>query len=75
MGGLGQSILEEEIEQGIEQGIEKGIEQGLEQGIRAFILDHLEEQIPKERSVRKLQKCFELTQAEAEEYYKKIAGE
>lgn len=67
MGGLGQSILEE--------GIEQGIEQGLEQGIRAFILDHLEEQIPKERSVRKLQKCFELTQAEAEEYYKKIAGE
>lgn len=82
MGGLGQSILEEGIEQGLEQGIEQGLErgieqgmeQGLERGIRAFILDHLEEQIPKERSIIKLQKCFELTETEAEYYYNKIAG-
>ena len=70
MGGLGQSILEE----GIEQGLEQGLEQGIERGIRAFILDHLGEQIPKERSIMKLQKCFELTETQAEYYYKKITG-
>lgn len=60
--------IEQGIERGIEQGIERGIELGIEQGIEVFILDNLEESIPKERIIEKLQKRFELSQAKAESY-------
>lgn len=61
MFGLGQSIFEE------------GIETGIEQGIRAIVLDNIEEQIPREKSISKLQKLFDLTKEKAEQYYEKYA--
>ena len=50
----------------LERGIEKGIEKGIEQGIKVFILDNLEEAIPEERILEKLQKRFGLMKEEAE---------
>ncbi len=47
--------------------------QAREEGIQAIILDNLEEQVPKERIVLKLQKHFNLTKEKAEHYYKKYA--
>lgn len=61
MSGLGQSVLEE------------GIEQGMEQGIRAMVLDNLEEQIPKDRIMDKLQKHFKLDRERAEQYFERYA--
>lgn len=52
MDGLGESIYQE----------------GREEGIAAFILDNLEEGIPRERILEKLQRRFQLTESEAEEY-------
>ncbi|MDE7313004.1 MAG: hypothetical protein K2N87_15505 [Eubacterium sp.] len=58
MSGLGQSILKE----------------GREEGIQALILDHIEENIPRERSILKLQKYFEMTKEKAEQYYEEFAA-
>ncbi len=58
MSGLGQSILEE----------------GRKEGIRAFIMDHVEENIPKEHSLIKLQKHFGLTLEKAEQFYDMYAA-
>lgn len=63
MTGLGMSILEE------------GFRKGIEEGIRALILDNLDEKIPKEKSLDKLQRHFQLTKEEAAEYYEKFAGD
>ena len=60
MTGLGQSIYEE------------GIEEGIEQGIKAFVLDHIEENISKEKTILKIQKHFSLTREKAEEYYERF---
>ncbi|MCI9421600.1 MAG: hypothetical protein HFG81_02650 [Dorea sp.] len=46
----------------------------VEQGIQAVIQDNLEEQVPKERIVNKLQKFFALTEEKSEFYYTKFAG-
>ena len=54
---------------------EDGLEEGIERGIAALILDHLEEHIPKEKSIQKLQKRFTLTREKAEEYYERFAEE
>ncbi len=62
--------LEKGIEKGIEQGIEKGLEQGIKQGIRIFILDNLEENVPKERIILKLQRRFDMDEKTADEYYR-----
>ena len=48
-------------------------EEGLKEGIRAFILDNLEEQIPKERILSKLERRFSLTLEQAKEYFEKYA--
>lgn len=61
MPGLGQSILEE------------GIEQGREEGIKALVLDNIEDNIPKERSIAKIQKWFAITKEEAESYYERFS--
>lgn len=66
--------IERGIEQGIERGIEQGIEQGIERGIEAFILDNLEENIPKTRIVEKLQKRFQLEKSRAEDYFEEYAS-
>ena len=55
-------------DQGKEAGEQIGMKRGIEQGIEAFILDNLEENIPKERIIEKLQKRFDLSQMKAESY-------
>lgn len=50
-----------------------GLEEGLEKGIRAMILENLEENVPEERILTKLQKHFALTVTRAEEYYRRFA--
>lgn len=62
MTGLGQSILEEGMQQGMRQG-----------GIQALVLDNIEEQIPRERTIKKLQKRFGLTAEKSEQYYEQFA--
>ena len=64
-------IVEAERNKGIEQGIEQGLEQGIEQGIEAFILDKLEDNVPRETNIQRLMKRFELTQEKATEYVDK----
>ncbi len=56
-----------------EEGLQEGLEEGLQEGIRAFILDNLEEQIPKERILSKLERRFSLTPEQAKEYFEKYA--
>lgn len=60
--------------QGLERGLEQGLERGLEQGISIFILDNLEEKIPKERIILKLQRRFGLEEEEADRYYTRYTG-
>lgn len=50
------------------------IETGQETGIRIFILDNLEEEVPKERIISKLIRHFELTDDEAVKYYRRYAN-
>ena len=59
MTGLGQSIYEE----------------GIEQGIKALVLDHIEENISKNKTILKIQKHFSLTSEKAEEYYERFASQ
>lgn len=73
MKGPGQSIFEEGREEGSAQGREEVRAQRREEGIKARIKDHLEENIPKERSIIKLQKYFGITLEKAEQFYKKYA--
>lgn len=65
MSGLGLSIFEE--------GIAEGRQEGRQEGIRALILDNLEEKIPGERIIAKLQHRFNLTREAAEQYYEKFS--
>ena len=51
----------------------KGIEKGKEQGIRIFIEDKMEDNIPEETIVSKLQKRYNLTIEKAKEYYDKFS--
>lgn len=43
------------------------------ESIRIFIMDNIEENIPKEKTIMKLQKHYQLTEKEAEEYYEKYS--
>lgn len=65
--------LEKGLEKGIQKGIQKGLEEGIQKGIRELILDNLEEQIPEERILLKLQKRFQLTEDKARQYYKELS--
>lgn len=38
-----------------------------------MVLDHMEENVPRERSILKLQKHFGFTDEKAEQYYEKFA--
>ena len=51
----------------------RGMERGRMQGIRIFILDNLEEQIPGERIIMKLQRRYEVDEETAREYYRLYA--
>ena len=57
---------EETIAQFKQEAYTEGIEKGIEKGIKALILDNLEENIPEERIIQKLQKRFELTEEQAQ---------
>ena len=63
--------LTEKIKRELTAKIMEGVR---EEGIQTMIQDYLEEQIPKERIIIKLQKRFDFTKEKAEEYYKKHAG-
>ena len=56
-------------------GVEEGVQEGIKEGIRVLVLDGIEEQIPKERSLNKLQRHFHLTREAAEQYYEQYANE
>lgn len=56
-----------------EEGIEQGIEQGIEEGIKAFVLDYMEEGIPRERLLEKLQKRFKLSEERSRYFYDKFS--
>lgn len=65
------AIIAKEMEESEEKGRQKGIQEGIQEGICAFVLDNLEENVPEERIVQKLQLRFQLPKATAEEY---VAG-
>ena len=43
------------------------------ESIRIFITDNIEESIPKEKTIMKLQKHYQLTEKEADQYYEKYS--
>ena len=43
------------------------------ESIRIFITDNIEERIPKEKTIMKLQKHYQLTEKEADQYYEKYS--
>ena len=63
--GLGESIWRE--------AQEEAKEEARKEGIRVLVLDNLEEQVPKERILKKLQRHFSLSAVEAEQYYDQFA--
>ena len=67
--------LEQGLEQGLQQGLEQGLQKGIQKGICAFILDNLEENIPKKRILSKLERRFFLTPEQAREYFEKYGRE
>ena len=54
--------------------LNRGIEEGIEEGIKVFILDNIEENIPKERIIEKLHRRFDLTEEQAVDKYEKYGG-
>ena len=46
--------------------------EGREEGIEAFILDNLEEQVPRARILEKLQRRFQLNEETASMYYERF---
>ena len=63
-----QGILEAE-QRGREEGRAEGKEEARTEGIQILIADHKEEEIPKEKTLAKLQKHYHLTESQAETYY------
>lgn len=59
---------QESFEEGEKQGIQTGLQTGISRGISAMINDNLEEYVPMERILLKLQKHFQLTPEEAQEW-------
>ena len=56
-----------------DEGVQEGIEKGIEKGIEALILDNLEDNRSKSVIIDKLQRCFSLSEKEAEKYYMRYA--
>ena len=54
---------------------EEASEKTREEGIQILVLDNLEEQIPEERILVKLQRHYNLTEEKAKEYYDRFAVE
>lgn len=56
-----------------ERGEQRGLEQGKKEGgIQFLILDNLEEGFPKQKILQKLQRRFDLTEEQAEQYFEKF---
>ena len=72
---LGEILVEHGKEIGIAEGRTQGIAEGRTQGIEAFILDNLEENIPRDRIVEKLIRRFSMTPEEAERCCQRLAGQ
>ena len=66
-------ILNQGRKEGLELGRDEGIQVGRSEGIKAFILDNIEENIPKERIIEKLQRRFDLSEEQAVEKYEKYS--
>lgn len=64
--------LEQGIERGLKQGVAQGRSEGRMEGIQALILDNLEEDVPRERILMKLEKRFDLTQEQAMRYFEEV---
>ncbi len=58
-----------------QEGEQIGLEKGIEKGIEILILDYLEEGYTKERILQKLQKRFDLTPKQSEQYFQKFKNE
>lgn len=58
---------------GERRGERKGERKGVEKGIEAFVLDSIEEYVPEERVVEKLQRRFGLSEKKSRQYYDKYA--
>lgn len=69
-----EEIREEARAEGLAEGRAEGRVEGLSQGIEAYILDSMEENIPKDRIIAKLTKIFALSSDEAEVYYNKYCS-
>ena len=59
----------------MDEGIQKGREEGREEGLRALIQDNIETGISREQILEKLQKRFQLSETQAEEYYNRFSEE
>ena len=63
--------------QGILEATKRGLAEGETRtearGIQILIADHIEENVPKEKTVTKLQKHYHLSKEEAEQYYEKVS--
>ena len=73
MEGLGKAVYEDGIEVGWKGGRAEGVEITRAKDIAAFIQDHLEDQVPREKTIAKLQKLFGLSPEEAEASYDRCA--
>ena len=67
--------LRERYNEGREEGRQLGMKQGREQGIRVFVLDKMEENVPEEKIIEKLQKGFHLSEEKARYYYERVVSE
>lgn len=61
-----------ERQEGKAEGLAEGLETGISEGIRAFILDKLEEEVPEELILDKLQKHFSLSREAAVSWLEKF---
>lgn len=55
--------------------MDEGIQKGREEGLRALIQDNIETGISREQILEKLQKRFQLSETQAEEYYNRFSKE
>ena len=68
--------LSEAIEENaIKRGKIQGLNEGIQKGIQILIEDNLEEKIPEDRIIEKLQKKFKLNKEEAVKYLEKFRGD
>jgi len=70
---LTEKVTKEVTERTKKEITERVTEAVREEGIRAMILENLEEQVPRERILLKLQKHFNLTEEKSMQYYEKFA--